>query len=109
MKKIYYIYILLCENNCYYTGYTTDLPKRYQAHQDGRAAKYTRAFPPKQLVAAWQINGSLSAALKIEAFLKKHSRAQKQLWVAEPNSFIKILTTLDIVDIVCLNPSAMNL
>ena len=34
-NKIYWVYMLLCENNTYYTGYTNDLEQRYQSHVDG--------------------------------------------------------------------------
>jgi len=31
----YYVYILECKNDRYYTGYTTDLERRYQEHVEG--------------------------------------------------------------------------
>ena len=46
MNKNYWIYILHCENNCYYIGYITDLTKRYEAHLNGTASKYTQSFKP---------------------------------------------------------------
>ena len=38
----YYIYILLCSDNTYYTGFTTDVEKRLEEHNLGKGAKYTR-------------------------------------------------------------------
>ncbi|MFA6037669.1 MAG: GIY-YIG nuclease family protein [Legionellales bacterium] len=42
-----WIYILHCNNNSYYTGYTHDLEKCYLAHANGTAkCKYTQALNP---------------------------------------------------------------
>ena len=38
----YLVYILRCGDGTLYTGCTNDLPRRLQAHQSGRGAKYTR-------------------------------------------------------------------
>lgn len=78
MDKDYWIYILLCSNGSYYTGYTVDITKRYQAHLDGTACKYTRSFKPLKLVKSWKINGTKSLAMKVEARIKKLSRKQKE-------------------------------
>ena len=46
MNEIYYwVYILNCENGAFYTGYTTDLIRRYHEHLEG-SSKYTRSFKP---------------------------------------------------------------
>ena len=37
-----YTYILECEDHTYYTGWTNDLEKRFQAHLNGKGAKYTK-------------------------------------------------------------------
>lgn len=36
-KSIYWVYILKCENNKYYTGYTNNMTKRYESHLNGTA------------------------------------------------------------------------
>lgn len=41
----YLVYILRCGDGTLYTGCTNDLPRRLQAHQSGRGAKYTRQPP----------------------------------------------------------------
>ena len=74
----YCIYILECSNNTFYTGYTTDLHRRYQEHLDGSSkCKYTRSFPPVRIAASWDVGDELSLALKIEHAIKKLSRAKK--------------------------------
>ena len=45
-----YIYILLCEDGTYYTGYTKDLEGRFQKHKEGKGAKYTKIHKPVKIV-----------------------------------------------------------
>ena len=42
MDQIWYLYILSCGDGSLYTGITTDVEKRLEAHRQGRGAKYTR-------------------------------------------------------------------
>lgn len=76
--KSYWVYILHCENDSFYTGYTTDLTKRYQAHINGTASKYTRSFKPLSMVWSLKITGDKSLAMKIEREIKKLTRVQKE-------------------------------
>lgn len=82
--KLYWVYILLCENGCYYTGYTADLEKRFAAHLGGTASKYTRSFKPVKIAQSWEISGGKSLAMKIENHIKKLSRAEKEKLIANP-------------------------
>ena len=82
----YYVYILECTNGAFYTGYTTDIKRRYAEHCAGsKKCKYTRAFPPTRIAASWKFDANLSLALRVEAFLKKLSRAEKQLLIEKPD------------------------
>ncbi len=84
-KEIYWVYILHCENNTYYTGYTTDIKKRYQSHINGNSkCKYTRSFKPLCIAQCWKINSDKSFAMKIEAKIKKLSRSDKEKIIADP-------------------------
>ncbi|MCB1828044.1 MAG: GIY-YIG nuclease family protein [Coxiellaceae bacterium] len=75
----YFVYILECTNGAYYTGYTTDMERRYQEHLAGTAkCKYTRSFPPVRIAAYWEVEGDLSEALKLEREIKALSREEKQ-------------------------------
>ncbi|EKD72252.1 MAG: hypothetical protein ACD_45C00727G0001, partial [uncultured bacterium] len=72
--KHYWVYILHCENDTYYTGYTSDLAKRYQSHMNGTGkCKYSRSFKPLGIVQCWKINGDKLLALQIERYIKKFS------------------------------------
>lgn len=73
----YYVYMLECSNGAYYTGFTTDLERRYREHQQGSPkCKYTRSFPPKQLLMSWQFETAREAR-QFEAEVKKMTRSQK--------------------------------
>lgn len=77
-KNIHTVYMIECVNNSYYTGYTTDIVRRYQEHLDGNIkCKYTRAFPPKKLLATWEFDNK-SDALKFESHIKSLSRKNKE-------------------------------
>ena len=85
-NQCYWVYILHCENNTYYTGYTNDLVKRYQAHVTGTAkCKYTRSFKPLTIAQSWKINGDKVLAMKVERQIKKLSRAEKEKIIACPS------------------------
>lgn len=88
----YFIYLLECSNGSYYTGYTTDLERRYQEHLHGSAkCKYTRSFPPRRIAAYWLIETNLSQILKIEAAIKRLSNLQKQHLCQTPEQLTLIL------------------
>ncbi|CDZ76444.1 GIY-YIG nuclease superfamily protein [Legionella massiliensis] len=81
----YWVYILLCENNTYYTGFTNNLLKRYQSHIDGTGkCKYTRSFKPVKIAQSWQINGGKADAMRVERLIKKLSRSEKEKIIADP-------------------------
>jgi len=74
----FWVYILYCANDQYYTGYTVNLIKRYCAHQEGIGAKFTRSFRPLFLASAWPIYGTKQQAAQLEWFIKKMDRKRKQ-------------------------------
>ncbi len=76
MKKGHYVYILLTERNTLYCGYTDNIEKRFQAHLEGRGAKYTRANKPVKIVFQQEFD-TKQDALHTEYMIKKLSRAQK--------------------------------
>lgn len=80
----YWVYILSCTNNSYYTGYTVNLTQRYYAHVQGTAAKFTRGFKPQYLACSWPIYGSKRQAMQIERFIKKLDRTAKQWLIDNP-------------------------
>ena len=82
MENTWHLYILRCGDGTLYTGITTDVEKRFEAHQSGKGAKYTRGRGPLELV--YRENcGTHSDALKREIEVKRLSREQKQALIAE--------------------------
>jgi predicted GIY-YIG superfamily endonuclease len=70
------VYIVRCCDGSLYTGVSNDVPARVQRHNDGTGARYTRSRLPVELVWRRRVKDR-SAALKLEAAMKKLSRAQK--------------------------------
>ena len=77
MESVWYLYILRCADDTLYTGITTDVEKRLEAHRSGKGAKYTRGRGPLELVYR-ECCASHSEALKREVQIKRMSRQEKQ-------------------------------
>ena len=78
LNKQHFVYILQCQNGSYYTGYTTDLKRRFQEHKSGVGGKFTRAFGVKKIV-YHETFSDKSSSLKREAEIKKWPRVKKEL------------------------------
>lgn len=92
MDRDFWIYLLYCSNNTYYCGYTTNLKRRYKEHLTNTGkCKYTCSFKPLYLAQSWQVKGTKSLVMKIEKFIKKLSRFEKQNLVMNPNNLRKML------------------
>lgn len=93
-EKIYWVYILRCSNQTYYTGYTDNLEKRFQDHLSGKGSKYTRSFKPISIAQSWEVKGHKSIAMRIERYIKTLSKVQKDELVQNPYSdlLINLLT-----------------
>ncbi|KAB8126542.1 GIY-YIG nuclease family protein [Gracilibacillus oryzae] len=72
----HYVYILECNDQTLYTGYTTNLPRRLKMHMDGKGAKYTRGRGPLKIVYKSKCQ-TKSEALQLEAKIKKLPRNKK--------------------------------
>lgn len=82
-QQTWFVYLLECRGRRLYTGITTNLARRMDEHRDGkRGARFTRANPPVKLLATLQVAGR-SEALKLEAALRRLSRAEKLHWAAQ--------------------------
>ena len=87
VNNCYWVYILLCDNGSYYTGYTNDLEKRYRSHVNGTGGcKYTKSFKPKKIEQCWKINGDKALAMQMERYIKTLSREQKANIIIHPES-----------------------
>lgn len=73
----YFFYLARCADDTLYSGYTTDLKEREQAHNEGRGAKYTRSRTPIRIVYSEEF-ASKSEAMKREAEVKKWKKEEKE-------------------------------
>ena len=76
MVNIWKLYILRCGDGTLYTGITVDVAHRFQMHQSGKGAKYTRGRGPLELVYMEEC-GTHSDALQREIAIKRLSRQEK--------------------------------
>jgi putative endonuclease len=81
----FYVYILLCVDGSYYTGYTKNLLKRTRLHEKGKGARYTRAHKPK-CVAYVELFDTRAKAMKRERAIKKLSHQQKLSLINSQNN-----------------------
>lgn len=75
-NDLWWVYVLQCRGNRLYTGIARDPHARYQQHVSGKGARFTRAFPPEQLLAS-RAFATQSEALREEARIKRLSRPAK--------------------------------
>ena len=76
----FFMYVLLCKDQTFYTGYTVDLEKRIATHNAGKGAKYTRVRTPVTLLYAKEF-ATKQEAMKAEAAFKKFSRQKKEIFL----------------------------
>jgi putative endonuclease len=100
LEKNFYLYILQCENNSYYTGYSVDVTRRYKQHLAGKC-KYTRSFKPLRIAMSWRILGDKAIAMKAERFVKKLSHSEKKYFITKPKelaSYLPVIVNVQGVD-----------
>jgi putative endonuclease len=72
----FYVYILLCSDGSFYTGYTKNIDARTRLYANGKGARYTRIHKPER-VAYVELFGSRAKAMKREREIKKMTHQQK--------------------------------
>ena len=72
----YYVYIILCEGDNFYTGYTKNVKSRFRQHINGKGARYTKMHRPRSLAYVEELS-SRSEAMKRERRIKRLSHVQK--------------------------------
>lgn len=81
-NKVHYFYVLLCKDDTFYGGYTTDLARRLNEHNQGIGAKYTKLTKrrPLQMIHAESF-ATRSEAQKAEYTFKQLTRSQKECYL----------------------------
>ena len=73
----YYVYVLLCQDGTFYTGYAKDLNVRFSMHEQGKGARYTRTHKPKKLVYTEKFS-TRKEAMRRERQIKKLGHEEKK-------------------------------
>ena len=73
-------YILKCNDNSLYTGWTNDITHRLKMHNEGKGAKYTRGRGPVELVYLEEFE-TKQEAMSREAKIKRLTRKEKLLLI----------------------------
>lgn len=76
----HYTYILRCDDDSLYTGYTNNIGRRVKDHNSGNGAKYTAGRTPVNVVHV-QIHTTKSCAMSEEYSVKQLSKSQKESMV----------------------------
>jgi putative endonuclease len=75
-SRVWLVYILRCSDESLYTGMTNNIEKRFAAHSQGTAAKYTRSRRPVKLLTISE-KMDRSDAMRLEIIIKKLPRVKK--------------------------------
>lgn len=76
-KFMNYVYMLECSDGSIYTGWTSDIKRRFFMHQKGKGAKYTKVRLPLYLIYLEELP-TKSEALKREIAIKKLRKEKKR-------------------------------
>ncbi|WP_287584379.1 GIY-YIG nuclease family protein [Candidatus Borrarchaeum sp.] len=80
---MYYVYVILCKNKTFYTGYTKDLFDRLQQHIEGKGAKYLRGNKVKKLYYVEKYR-TQRKAIQREREIKKFTHQRKKKLIEKP-------------------------
>ena len=90
--KLYYVYILRCSDNLLYTGFTNNLERRFEEHQQGRNKDcFTFARRPVELIFHQEFN-DVEQAIYFEKKIKKWSAKKKQALSNDDFDMLQILS-----------------
>jgi len=88
----FWVYILSCADNSYYTGHTDNLEKRISEHQSGICPGYTSNRLPIKLVWSQECvtrEEALSAEMQIKGWSRKKKEAMMRGDWSNVSSFAK--------------------
>lgn len=77
-----YTYIVECRDGSLYTGWTNDIVKRIENHNNGSGAKYTRSRLPVRLV-YYEVYSTKKEAMQREYAIKQLTKADKQALILQ--------------------------
>lgn len=74
---MWHLYLVRCNDGSLYTGISTDVQRRFNAHQQNRGARRLRGRGPLELVYSRAI-GDRARALQMEYRVKRLTKAEKE-------------------------------
>jgi len=93
----YFVYILKCSDNSYYTGVTSDFEKRIYEHQNGLIADcYTLSRRPVVLALLEEFS-DIRDAIDREKQIKRWSRKKKEALIAKDFEKLKYYSKNSVV------------
>jgi len=79
MEKLWFVYIIECQDGSFYTGVTNDLKKRMKTQAEGKGSKYVRHKKFKCLLKSKECKNR-SDAQKAECQIKQLPKNKKLDW-----------------------------
>jgi len=89
-QKSYWVYILKCADESYYTGVTSDLETRINQHQSGSFSGFTSKRRPVILIWSQEFQ-DINEAILAEKKLKGWSRSKKEALISGNWELVSIL------------------
>jgi putative endonuclease len=74
---MWYLYLVRCNDGSLYTGISTNVERRFDAHQRNRGARRLRGRGPLELVYSRPV-GDQGLALRLERQVKNLSKTEKE-------------------------------
>ncbi|WP_275120597.1 GIY-YIG nuclease family protein [Alkalihalobacterium chitinilyticum] len=78
----HYVYMIRCQDDSLYTGYTNNIERRIQMHEAGKGAKYTRGKGPFVLEFCQEYL-TKKEAMQSEYAIKQLSKRDKERLIQE--------------------------
>ena len=108
MKKPVFCYILLCENQAFYTGWTKNISSRFQQHKKGNGSRYTKQNKPIKII-YWENCKDRSSAMKRELEIKKFNRKQKEKLVSSWQFMVNLPEEFNQYEYLSVAPGRVNI
>ena len=86
----WYLYFVRSGDGSLYTGITTDVERRFRAHQDNTGAKYLKGRGPLKLVFKEKIGGK-RLAFQVEHAVKRWPKAKKEMLVRAGRGCLELM------------------
>ena len=91
--KNYYVYILKCSDDSYYTGVTNNLERRFTEHEEGIDTECCTFSRRPLEVVFYQIYNDIHQAIAMEKKIKKWSRKKKEAIIQDKWETLKELSS----------------